>query len=245
MSPPRKEHPRGKPRPWEPPPPEPVPVPDHTPILFYYLHIQGRPPDTLQLAAYLNFIEDFRQWLWDKTGGLTFYHYRVEVTDRWDNGRWENGELVYDPMTLDDTDPDYYGWRALNKAGDHFRATGEAAMALFDARPHCGGCVGAHLGHARHGHWAVDAMNNLPQPQEVTDSGWGDKPWPGLSLGGFGHEFTHILEQILHVAGRNIMGEHYYWPDVAVADSTLELLKASTWLRYGPRPETGNWRRWL
>ncbi len=251
--PPRKPHPKGKLRGWEklptePVPPEPAPDPEPTPdpivvpyhagIQFSYLHPEGYNVAVEEgvLRAYIN---DLRLWFWEKSGGLTFYHFEV-YTDG-----------VYPVVDGEPTIP--FGFQgdptrqwgsfahyAQDYAGAIWRGEGELGMVLFDSQPHEGGYAGARLGHAAHGYWAIEAMLNKPFPEE--GFGWQADLWPGTSLGGYAHELCHAFGDVGHWPG--LMSEHWNWPNTYLDQLTIAEMEKSPWLARGPRPETGDWRRW-
>jgi len=253
--PPRKSHPLGKLRGYEkehtedPPPepgpdpipkPGPDPIPYHPGIQFPYLHMEGLDP-TAEEAHLRAYLDDLRLWTWEKSGGITWYHWRV-YTDG-----------VYPMIDGEPTiplghrgDPDLpwnsFAHYAQDYAGAIWRGEGELGMVLFDSRPHEGGYAGARLGHAAHGFWAIDAMMGKPFPEEGMEGSWQSNLWPGTSNGGYAHELTHAYGEVGHWPG--LMSEHWNWPDTFLDPLTIEQMAQSPWLAQGPRPETGDWRRW-
>ncbi len=241
--PPRKPHPKGKLRGWEkeppPPPPDPEPEPDlppdpsgdptptHSPIVFVYLHRLDNDAAPLEVDAYKRYLDDLRLWMWEKSGGLTWYH----------------SEFIVDGVYEDTVPSGYnsYAHFAQDYAGAIHSSQGKLGMVLFNSKPDEGGYAGAYTGHAAHGFWAIDAMAGRPFPEEPY-SGWQKDLWPGTSLGGYAHELCHAFGDVGHWPG--LMSEHWNWPNTYLDQQTIAEMEKSPWLARGPRPETGNWRRW-
>ena len=266
--PPRKPHPRGKlrgfERPKDSPPPEPEPepdpipepgpapepepdptpppvgpVPDHAALHFPYLYVEGFDP-TAEEAALRDFVDALRLWFWEKSGGLTWYHWQVYSVPLYPADA--NGGPL---MPLGYSQDDIYAHAAQDFAGGIWRGYGdniggELGMVLFDTRPHEGGYAGARLGHAAHGFWAIDAIMGRPWPEK--DTVWQTGLWPNISTGGYAHELCHAFGNIGHWPG--LMQAHWDWPNTFLDPQTIDAMRQSPWLAQGPRPETGDWRRW-